>query len=219
MKKEELARKLITSLIGADVTEDDVRKFIEGAKRYPFRGIPTDLPYLELAKELLQGTETRLIAPISYPLGGMTTETKIRQLEYAIEKGADEANVSMNYNAIKSSDFDTAFDDLKRIVEATGDKIEIVAIPQTHILTNGEKIKVCDLIYKAGVRAVKLSSGFRGWNTSPEDVVLVKREFGGKFRIEASGGIRTTKQALEMLRLGAANCHTSTYEQVLEGAE
>jgi deoxyribose-phosphate aldolase len=218
MDKEELARKLATSLIEADVTEDDVKKFIEKAKKNPFRAIAVDLPYLELAKKLLQGTGIRLTAVISYPLGGMTTETKIRQLEYAIEKSADEADVSLNYNAIRSDDFATTSDDLKRVVKAAGDKIEIVAVLQSAILTNEEKIKVCNLIYEVGVRAIKVASGF-GWNTRPEDVILIRREFGDKFRIEASGGIRTTEQALEMLRLGAANCHTSTWEKVLEGAE
>jgi deoxyribose-phosphate aldolase len=218
IKKEELAKKLITSLIESNVTENDIKKFIRETKEYPFHGIAVDLPYLELTKKLLHGTGIRLIAPISYPLGGMTTETKIRQLQYAIEKGADEANVSLNYSAIKSGDFAKVLDDLKRVVEAAKSKIEIVAVLQSPILTNEEKVKVCNLIFDAGVRAIKVASGF-GWNTRPEDVMLIRREFRDKFRIEASGGIRTTEQALEMFALGADLCHTSTWQKVLEGAK
>lgn len=218
MKKEELARKLITSIIEADVTGDVVRKFIEKAKEYPFFGIAVDLPYLEVAKELLQGTETRLIAVASYPLGGMTTETKIRQIEYAIEKRADEIDVSMNFNAIKSGDFTTVLEEVKRVVEAAGNRIEVIMIPQTHILTNEEKIKVLGVILEGGARGIKLNSGF-GWRTRPEDVLLVRREFGDKFRIDVSGGVRTTEQAEEYLRLGADYMHTSTPEQVLLKAE
>jgi len=218
MKKEELARKLITSIIEADATEDAVRKFINKAKEYPFFGIAVDLPYLELAKELLQKTETRLIAVVSYPLGGMTTETKIRQLEYAIAKGADEIDVSMNYNAIKSGDLPTVLAEVKRVAQAAGNKIEVLMIPQTHILTNEDKISVLNVILEGGVRGLKLSSGL-GWNTRPEDVILIRREFGDKFRIDVSGGVRTTEQAEEYLKLGADYIHTSTPEQVLGKAE
>jgi len=218
VKKEELAKKIVTSLIEADVTEDAVRKFIEKWKKYPLRAIAVDLPYIEIAKELLQGTDIRVTTTISYPLGGMTTETKIRQVEYAIEKGADEVDVSMNYNAIKSGDFTTVLDDVKRVAEAARDKVEVIMVPQTHILTDEEKIKVCNVILEGGVRAIKTNSGF-GYRTRPEDVILIKREFGDKFRIEVSGGVRTTEQALEMLKLGAGNIHTSTPDQVLEGAE
>lgn len=218
MKKEELARSLITSIIQADVTEKMVREFIKWAREYRFFGIAVDLPYLEVAKELLQETGTRLIAVASYPLGGMTTETKIRQIEYAIEKAANEIDVSMNYNAIKSGDFTTVSEEVKRVAEAVGNRIEVIMIPQTHILTNEEKIKVLNVIFEGGVRGLKLNSGF-GWQSRPEDVVLVRREFGDKFRIDVSGGVRTTEQAEEYLKLGADYIHTSTPWQVLEKAE
>jgi len=218
MRKEELARKLITSLVEADVTENALKEFVGWAKKYPFFGIAFDLPYLELARELLQGTETRLITVASYPLGGMTTETKIRQIEYAIEKRADEIDVSMNFNAIKSGDFTTVLEEVKRVVKAAGNSIEVLMIPQTHILTNEEKIKVLGVILEGGAKGIKLNSGF-GWRTRPEDVLLVRREFGDKFRIDVSGGVRTTEQAEEYLRLGADYMHTSTPEQVLLKAE
>jgi len=213
--KEELAKKLLTSIIETDVAEDAVRKFFEKWKKYPLWAIAVDLPYIKVAKELLQGTGTRVTTCISYPLGGMTTETKIYQVEYAIEKGADEINVSMNYNAIKSGDFPTVLDDVKRVVEAAGVKIEVIMVPQTHIFTDEEKIKVYNVLLEGGVRAIKTNSGFGG-KTRLEDVILIKREFGNKFlRIDVSGGVRTTEQALEFLKLGADYIHTSTPDQVL----
>ncbi|MEA1964848.1 MAG: deoxyribose-phosphate aldolase [Candidatus Aerophobetes bacterium] len=217
MKKEELARKIKTGILEADVTEDAVRKFIKKAKEYPFRAIAVDSPYFEVAKELLQGTGIWLTAPVSYPLGGMTTETKICQIKYAIDKEADEINVSMNYNAIKSGDFATVLDEVKRIVEMAEDKIEVVVISQFYILTDEEKIKVCDVILKGGVRAIKTNG--HGARARPEDVVLIRREFGDELSIEASGVVRTTEQALEFLRLGGNYIHTTTPYQVMENAD
>lgn len=218
MKKEELARKTIALIIKADATEDTVREFIKRAKEYPFSGIAVDLPYLEVAKELLQGTETRIVTVAAHPLGGMTRETKIRQIKYAIEKGADEISVSLNYNAIKSGDLAAVSEEVGGIVGTAKDRIELLVTLQTHILTNEEKIEVCNVLSESGVRGIKTNSGL-GWQTRPEDILIIRREFGGKFRLDVGGGIRTTQQAEEYLNLGADYIHTDAPEQVIEKAE
>lgn len=218
MEKAELSRRLITSIIKADATENTVKDFINREKGELFGGIAVDLPYLDLAKELLQGTGTRLIALASYPLGGMTTATKIRQLEYAIANGADEINVSMNYSAIKSGDLERVAAEIETVAEMAAQKIEVLMIPQTHILTNEEKIEVCRVILEGGINGIKLNSGL-GWNTRPEDVILLRREFGSEFRIDVSGGVRTLGQVEEYLELGADYIHTSTPGQVLGNAQ
>lgn len=219
MERNELARKLVTSLIEANVTADDVGLFVKKVKKYPFYGIAVDLPYLESAKRWLEGTDIRLGTVAGYPLGGMTSEVKIRQTEYAIERGVDEIDISMNYNAIKSGDFDRVLDEVKRMREVVEDRIEVLMIPQTHILTNEEKIKVLKTILEGGIRMIKTNSGF-GWNTTFEDIALINREFKGEFvRIDVSGGVRTAEQALEFLRLGGHLVHTSTPEKILEGIQ
>lgn len=218
MTKNELAKKFIVSLIEADVTNESQRKFISEMRAYPFYAIAVDLPYIDLAKDLLSGKNIRVSTVISYPLGGMTTEVKLKQIEYAILHGADEVNISMNYNAMKSGDWEKVFDELKAISTFTSSKIDVVVIPQTDILTNREKIKACQIILESGLNKLKLNSGF-GWNTTPEDIFLIKRIFGDKFeRIDFSGGVRTYDQAIEYLKAGATYLHSSTPKQILSEA-
>jgi len=219
LKKYKLENKIITSIIEADVDEKKVKEFIEKWSAYKLRAIAVDLTYLTFAKKLLRDTDIRLTAVASYPLGGMTTESKINQLKYAIKMGADEIDVSLNYNAIKSGDFDRISEEVRQIAKAAEGKIEVLMLPQTSILTFEETKKVINSMLEGGIKAIKTNSGF-GWNTIPEDVIFLKRIFGDKLkRIDVSGGVRTARQAEEYLKLGADYIHTSTPEKVLEGVE
>jgi len=215
MSYSELNRKIITSIIEADVTLEDVENFLKKWLPHDLRAIAVDLPYLSYAKKVLKNSNTRLTAVASYPLGGMTTESKINQLEYAISKGADEIDVSMDYSAIKSGDFDRIADEVSRIAKASEGKIEVIMIPMTYILTNEEKIKICKIIIDNGIKVIKTNSGF-GAQTVPEDVILIKRFFKSQLRIEVAGGVRTAQQAREYLGLGAEYIHTSTPDNILE---
>jgi deoxyribose-phosphate aldolase len=217
MKEEALARKIKTGIQGTEITEEDVRKDIERAKQYPFAAYAVDTPYLALAKELLERTGMLLTAPVSYSLGGMTLETRLDQIAFAIRVGADEINPSLNFNAVKSGDFATVANEIERMVQAAGDKLDVIVIPQLQILTNDEKLRLCHVILDAGVCAIKTNG--HGSLCRPEDVLLIRREFGDAFSIEASGGIRTTEQAVELLDVGADIIHTSTAYSVLADTE
>lgn len=206
---EELARKIVTSLLGACSTEKHVREFIKKARKIPFSGIGFDIPFISVASELLKDTETNVIACISYPLGGMTTETKIRQVEYSRKRGAGEINYCISYNAAVSGDFKTVEGDVRGAVNAAGN-MKVVVVPQLGILTNEKKIKVCRAVLDGGARTIKTNSGVIGPITDIEDVRIVKREFGDELSIEASSGIRTREQALAMFDAGADKIHTST---------
>ena len=219
MTKSELAERFVVSLIEANVTENSQKDFINEMSAYPFYAIAVDLPYIDLAKNLLAEKSIKVATVVSYPLGGMTTEVKLKQIEYAISHGADEVNVSMNYNAMKSGGWEKVLEELKEIVTLTTNKIDVVVIPQTDILTNKEKIKALEVILGSGIDKLKLNSGF-GWNTMPEDILLIKRIFGDKFkRIDFSGGVRTYEQAVEYLKIGATYLHSSTPNKILSGAE
>ena len=210
---ERLAPHIVSSLIEADVTKADIAAFVEDVKSYRFPSLAVDLPYIDLLNDLLAGTDTRTTTVSSYPLGGMTTAVKVRQVEYARDHGAYDIDVSMDYLAIKSGNFAKAEEDVRRVVDVAG-PLKIVMIPQVAILTNEEKARTCEALLKGGCTTIKTASGF-GWKTEVEDVVLVKRLFGDDIEIEVSGGVRTTNDASAMLAAGAVRLHTSTPFRVL----
>lgn len=203
-----LAPFIITSIIKATATQNDVRVFISRMKRFPFAAIAVDLPYVRLARELLEGTGIGVCTVSSYPLGGMTTEIKRKQIEFAKKSGASEIDVSMDYLAIKGGNFEKIEKEARVLLDAA-DGLKLIMIPQVPILTNYEKAKVCESLLKVGINTIKTASGF-GWKTELEDVSYLKRLFGDDLHIEASGGVRTPEDALAMLKAGAEKIHTST---------
>jgi len=208
-----LAPFVITSIIKATVTPDDVYNFVSRMKQYPFAAIAVDLPYVSLTRELLEDTGIGVCTVASYPLGGMTTEVKRKQVEFAKSIGASEIDVSMNYLAIKGNNFDEVEKEARSLLDVAGN-LKLIMIPQVPILTNYEKAKACEALLKAGVNTIKTASGF-GWKTELEDVLYLKRLFGDDLHVEVSGGVRTPAEALAMLKAGAEKIHTSTPLSVL----
>jgi len=213
VKRDEMARLIKTGILGLEVTEDDVRRDIAKASGYPFSAYAVDLSYLELAKELLDGTGMLLTAAVSYPLGGMTLETKLDQIRFALQVRAEEINATLNLGAIKSGDYETLRYESRAMVAVADGAIDVIVIPQFEILTTAEKVRTCETLLDAGVRAIKTDG--HGGVCQPEDILLVRRVFGREISIEASGGIRTTRHALDLLDAGADFIHTSTAYPVL----
>jgi len=217
MNKRDLAEKIKTGILGLDVKEEDVRADIETARGFPFSAYAVDLSFLRLARSLLTGTNMLLTAAVSYPVGGMTLATKLNQIRFSLEVGAEEINATLNLGAIRSGDFDALSRELRAMVEVSDGAIDVIVIPQFEILTHDEKLRACETILESGVRAIKTDG--HGGLCRAEDILLVRHAFGRAFSIEASGGIRTTKQALELLDAGADFIHTSTAYSVLADAE
>lgn len=216
LKPEELAPYVSTSMIEADVTEKDIVDFVEATKGFAFASLAVDLLYIDLMKKLLEGSERRITTVSSYPLGGMTTDVKLKQVAYARDHGAYDIDVSMNYLWVKNGDFKAVEQEVRQIIGEAG-PLKVVMIPQTAILTNEEKKQTCEALLKGGCTTIKTCSGF-GWKTEVEDVQYIKRLFGGDIEIEVSGGVRTHDDTVPMLTAGAARLHTSTPMQVLGAA-
>jgi len=217
MTKEELARMMDTSLIKMDVTETELRNFIEKAKRYPFKAIAVDLFYIPLTFKLLKGTGIDIVAPISYPLGGMTTEAKVRQAEYAVENGAMEMDMSINFAAFWSGDYDTVRKDIEAVVKVADDRI-VKAVIYAPDMTDEEKVKVAKIARDAGAKFVKTCCGF-GCVTRTHDVRVIKEALGDEIKVMVAGGVRTAKQAMAMIEAGVDRIASSTPFDILENIE
>ncbi len=206
--RQDMPRYIITSLIEADVTEAHILDFLEHVKPHGFLSVAVDLPFVDRAVEYLGDVDTHVTTVSSYPLGGMTTETKLHQVEFAREHGAFDIDVSMNYLAIRSGRYGDVEDEVRQIMDAA-QSVKVVLIPQVGILTNDEKAKTCEALLKGGCTNIKTGSGF-GWITEVEDVLFIKRTFGDDLHIEVAGGVRTYDDAMAMMNAGAEIIHSST---------
>ena len=205
---ERFAQTIKTGILGADVTEGMVRDAIAKVKVFPISAYAVDMPFLPLAKELFAGSGVLITAAIGYPLGGMTLATKLDQISFALDHEFDEINPSLNFSAIKSRDAGEIKRELEEMTDLIAGRLDIIVIPQYHILTNTEKLWVTELILESGIRGIKTNG--HGGVCLPEDITLVKREFGIDVSLEASGGIRRLADAINLLELGASFIHSTS---------
>lgn len=210
----ELARHLDTSIIKPDVTPRDVKNFLLQTSQYPFAGIAVDLAYTELAANILHGTGIDVVTTIAYPLGGLTTDVKLKHIEMALEKGTDEVDVSMNIGAFKSGAYEAVEQEIAKIVKlAAGNIVKIVIYCAR--LTDEEILEACKIARNAGADFVKTNPGF-GNNTELRHVQLIREHFSNdELKVMPAGGIRTRQQALDFLAAGADRVATSYPYHVL----
>lgn len=216
MTDKEIEQRLIAAPIKPDMTEEEMRKFANELNNYDYYSIIVDEYYLDLAFQLFKKNRVGLI--VSYPLGGMTTETKVKLTEIAVKKGCSEINVCPNYNALKSGDIETVKSDLKAVFNAANGKLDVVAVPQVGLMTLEEIKKICDICLEIGIYIFKTNSGMNLGKSEPEHIEYMRRLYGNRIEIEVSGGVRNLNQARASVRAGANRVHSSTWKLVI-GAE
>ncbi|MCD6484696.1 MAG: deoxyribose-phosphate aldolase [Candidatus Odinarchaeota archaeon] len=216
----ELAKKLEQSKLNEDATEDEMIEFFQEAKRYNFYGVAVLPSYVPLASRILKGSGIRVVAGIAFPLGSSAPELKKLETEYAVNAGADEVDVVINHSALFSGHYDVVEKELKDVVKSAMGK-PVKAIVELGYLDEKSLEKVCKIIIDARADFIKTSTGFKRFTrwrpTFVEDIIRIKQIVGDQIKIKASGGIKTTEQALAMLVAGADRIGTSSGKDIIEG--
>ncbi|NLI09978.1 MAG: deoxyribose-phosphate aldolase, partial [Elusimicrobia bacterium] len=174
--------------------------------------------YVSLAARLLRGSTVKVCTVIGFPLGSTTPTVKAIEARDAIAAGADEIDMVINIGALKSGNDALVLEDIKAVREATRGKILKVII-ETAYLTKDEKIRACKMSKQAGADFVKTSTGFGPHGATAEDVKLMRETVGPDMGVKASGGIRDTKTAEEMVKAGATRLGTSASVAIVTGKD
>jgi deoxyribose-phosphate aldolase len=154
---------------------------------------------------------------VGFPLGAMDSDAKRFETECAIDGGAHEIDVVVNAGWIKDGLDKLVFRELRDIVEAAEERPVKAAI-QTSLLTDDEKVRVCELAARAGARFVATGPGTAGSPVSPLDVAPLRKAAGQTLGIKAQGGIRDAQTALALIDAGATRIGSSAAAALLEGA-
>lgn len=214
---ENIAGMIDHTLLKPDSTKEQVIKICQEAKKYKFASVCVNPFYVKLVKEQLEGSDIKVCVTIGFPLGSNMKDVKAYEAQLALENGADELDMVMNVAAIKNKDYKTVLEDMKAVVEKAKGKAIVKVILETCLLTDDEKIKACELALEAGVNFVKTSTGFSTGGATVQDIILMKNAVGNKAKVKASGGIRDTKKALEMIKAGAERIGASSSIAIVEG--
>ncbi|WP_312654549.1 deoxyribose-phosphate aldolase [Proteiniclasticum sp.] len=214
MDKISLAKHIDHTLLKPDGTEAELIRLCEEAKEHGFFSVCINPSNIEKAKELLDGTDTKICTVVGFPLGQMTTEAKSYETKEAVFLGAEEVDMVINIGKLKDKDYDYVLEDIRAVVLAAGGVLTKVII-ETCLLTDEEKVKACELAKDAGADFVKTSTGFSKAGATKEDIALMRKTVGPEMGVKASGGIRTLEDAMTMIENGATRLGLSASVAIL----
>jgi len=207
------------TILKPDTTKEMVKKICEEAKEYKFASVCVNPYYVKYVSELLQGTEVKVTSVIGFPFGSNTKETKAFEATDAINNGANELDMVINIGALKDKDYIIVKEDIKAVVDAANGKAIVKVIIESSLLTDEEKIKVCQLAKESGADYVKTSTGFSTGGATVEDIRLMRETVGPKIGVKASGGIRDLNKAKEMIEAGATRIGASSSVDIVNATK
>ena len=215
--KEEMLSKVDHTLLKPEATWPQVRKLCEEAMAYHTASVCINTCYVRQAAEFLQ-EEVPVCCVVGFPLGAMDTESKCFEAAWAIQNGAKEVDMVINIGWLKNKQYDDVRADIAAVKAAVGDKVLKVII-ETCLLTEEEKIKMCDIVPEAGADFIKTSTGFSTGGATFHDIALFAEHVAGRCKIKAAGGISTVEDIEKFLDLGADRLGTSRAVKLLTSGE
>lgn len=215
--EQNIANMIDHTVLKAFSSKEDIIKVCKEAREYGFFSVCINPTHIELAKKELEGSNVRICTVIGFPLGANTSEVKAFETKDAITKGAHEVDMVINIGALKDKNYDLVYKDIKAVVDEANKQALVKVIIETCYLTDEEKKIACELSVKAGADYVKTSTGFGTGGSTPEDIKLMRDIVGPNIGVKASGGVRTTDEAIKVIDAGASRIGASASISIATG--
>ena len=219
LTKKQLAAHIDHTLLKPTASENDIVTLCKEAREYGFAAVCVNPCFVPLAVKELKDCQTLVCTVVGFPLGSTTTTAKAFETGEAVENGAREIDMVINTGALKEQREDTVLADIKEVVQAAlyaNSTAKVKVIIETCYLTREEIIRACQLAQQAGAHFVKTSTGFGSAGATVDNIRLMHEIVGSYLGIKASGGIKTTQQALDMINAGATRIGTSSGVEIIK---
>ena len=197
----EITSKIDHTCLSPQAVWADIKTLCDEAAEFEAASVCVPPSYVSRAAQYLNG-RVKVCTVIGFPNGYSTAASKVFEAADAVKNGADEIDTVINIGDLKDKNYDAILDELKQIKAACGDKILKIII-ETCLLTDDEKIKMCEIVSASGADFIKTSTGFSTAGAQREDIVLFRNHIAPNVKIKAAGGIRTMHDAEEFIALGA----------------
>ena len=207
MDYSKILAKVDHTLLRQDSTWAEIRQICDDAVVYGCASVCIPASYVRAASEYL-GDKMPVCTVIGFPNGYSTTAVKVFETRDAIENGAREIDMVINLGWVKDQKWDALLEEIKAVKAACHGKLLKVII-ETCLLTEEEKIKMCEIVSQSGADFIKTSTGFGGGGATREDVALMKAHVAPHVQIKAAGGIASLPDAEDFIALGASRLGTS----------
>lgn len=217
MEQKKILSIVDHTLLGVASTWEEIKVILDDAMKYETASACIPAAYVKKAAEYVDG-KLAICTVIGFPNGYNTTAVKVFETKDAIANGAEEIDMVINVGALKDKRYQEIEDEIRQVHEACNGKILKVII-ETCLLTEEEKMKMCEIVTKAGAEYIKTSTGFSTGGATFEDVALMRKYVGADVKVKAAGGISSFDDAEKFMKLGADRLGTSRLIKIMKNTD
>lgn len=193
---------------------EDIKLLCDQGVKYGVASVCIPPSYVKDAVIYLDG-KLPVCTVIGFPNGYNTTACKVHETADAIANGADEIDMVINIGWLKDKKYDMILDEINAIKEVCNGKILKVII-ETCLLTEEEKVVMCEIVSRSNADFIKTSTGFSTAGATFEDIELFSKNVASNVSIKAAGGIGSIEDAVKFIDLGATRLGTSRIVKIIE---
>lgn len=205
------------TLLSQSATWEEIRAILDDGIKYSCASCCIPASYVKEAKEYV-GDKLAICTVIGFPNGYSTTATKCFETADAVKNGADEIDMVINIGWLKDKKYDLLLNEIKEIKKACSGKILKVII-ETCLLTDEEKVKMCEIVSQSGADFIKTSTGFSTAGANAHDVQIFADNVAPHLAIKAAGGIASIEDAENFINIGATRLGTSRIVKIVKAME
>lgn len=217
MEIKEILNKVDHTLLSQGATWEEIKSICDDGTKYVTASVCIPASFVKQAKEYV-GEKLAICTVIGFPNGYSTTATKVFETADAVKNGADEIDMVINIGWLKDKKYDEILNEINEIKKACNGKILKVII-ETCLLSDDEKIKMCEIVSKSNADYIKTSTGFSTAGATKEDIELFAKHTTNGKKIKAAGGIASIKDAEEFINLGASRLGTSRIVKIVKNEQ
>lgn len=214
MDIKEILSKVDHTLLKQDATAKDIKNICDDAMKYHTASVCIAPTFVKEAAEYVNSA-VKICTVIGFPNGNSTTATKCFETEDAVKNGADEIDMVINIGWLKDKEYDLILGEINEIKKACHGRILKVII-ETCLLTEEEKIKMCEIVSKSDADFIKTSTGFSTGGATFDDITIFKNFVSNGKKIKAAGGISSIADAEKFIELGADRLGTSRIVKIVK---
>jgi deoxyribose-phosphate aldolase len=212
-----LHRYIEQTVLKPTLVDADIEQVVREAREHQFLGVCVPPFWVKKAKREIGEADIQLVTVIGFPLGYQMTETKLSEIQTAIDTGANELDIVLNISAFKAGMNWPKIELAKASQLAHDHDCLLKVIIETAYLQEEEIVKACTWAADAGVDFVKTSTGFAPSGAKVEHIALMREVLPSRVGIKASGGIKTREMAEALVKAGADRLGTSSGVALVKG--
>ena len=217
MNINEILSKVDHTLLAQSATWEEIKAICDDGIKYETASVCIPASFVKQAKDYV-GDNLAICTVIGFPNGYSTTATKVFETEDAIKNGADEIDMVINVGWLKDKKYDDILAEINAIKNACNGKILKVII-ETCLLTDDEKIKMCEIVSESNADFIKTSTGFSTAGATKADIELFAKHTTNGKKIKAAGGIASIQDAEDFIKLGASRLGTSRIVKIVKNEQ